>query len=299
MLSKDKLRELSKPSFARWITMVAMNWAVIAGTFYAFSLYPNWFVGLLAVIVLGSRQHAFGVYGHEVAHRMVGLPRLASDILGNLLCYYPINISLSGYRKFHLDHHFHLGHDVKDPEQIMKSYAAATYKSSFTPLQFCMVFVRRSFLMDFQDTVAFKKVTKSTSKIETLFYFVFWASVIAVTWQQNLWMYFGLWAVANLTTTPAFGKIRALTEHPFKTETYRMQIPFWMKFFFPGNIDIHFEHHNYPSIPFYKLPEARKAIGPEPKIHSVGDYLELMKDIKEQAEKRYQIEAEAETKKAA
>jgi len=115
---------------SRWLTWVAFEWAIICAALWLLS-WSTWMLPL-TMIVIGSRQHALGVLGHEAVHRAIGgIPLHWSDRLGNLLCMWPILSDVDTYRRWHMLHHQHLGSDL-DPERAQRDMYRTRY-SDLTP----------------------------------------------------------------------------------------------------------------------------------------------------------------------
>jgi fatty acid desaturase len=107
-------------------------------------------------------------------------------------------------------------------------------------------------------------------KIARLAYYLGIAAVLTLT---GAWMGFVLyWAVPWITVFFLFLYIRSVAEH-FGSMEYeddltdtRTTIPyFWERWFFgPHNINYHIEHHLYPSVPFFNLPELHAELMKDP-----------------------------------
>ena len=103
----------------RWLFWIVWEWTLIGAALWSISLSP-WMLPL-AMIVIGSRQHALGVLGHEAVHRAIGgIPLRWSDRIGNALCMWPILSDVATYRRWHLEHHANLGTD-RDPERAQRA----------------------------------------------------------------------------------------------------------------------------------------------------------------------------------
>ncbi len=109
----------------RWLFWCAWEWTLIAAALWSVS-WSAWMLPL-AMIVIGSRQHALGVLGHEAVHRAIGgIPLRWSDRLGNALCMWPILSDVAAYRRWHMLHHQHLGTEW-DPERVQRDMYADWY----------------------------------------------------------------------------------------------------------------------------------------------------------------------------
>lgn len=84
---------------------LALDLGIIAGA----SFLP-WYI---AVLVIGTRQHALAILGHDGAHGH------APQWLTRLI-FWSIGVNLDRYRAFHFDHHKYLGTD-RDPESPFRN----------------------------------------------------------------------------------------------------------------------------------------------------------------------------------
>ena len=74
----------------------------------------------LAILVIGSRQHAIAMLGHDGAHGAAFADRTINDRFTRI-CFGLIGIRLIPYRLFHMAHHWQLG-KVGDPELPLKAH---------------------------------------------------------------------------------------------------------------------------------------------------------------------------------
>jgi fatty acid desaturase len=97
----------------------------------------------------------------------------------------------------------------------------------------------------------------------------FYSSVVCVltffaVWPGLVWY----WLVPYCTWHIAIQYARLICEHSAvdsDEEEYRITrttIPTWLKsiFVLPRNVGYHIEHHWYPSVPFYRLPEQHQLL---------------------------------------
>lgn len=82
--------------------------------------YYNIYFFPLSCLIIGNRQHALAILGHDGAHQLV-VPKnkFLNNLFTNLFVFYPFGISLKEYRDFHWDHHRNTNID-KDPEIPLK-----------------------------------------------------------------------------------------------------------------------------------------------------------------------------------
>ena len=66
----QSITDLQKPEAIRWVLSCLFNWLIIGFSFYCVSYFQNIWSVIFAIIVIGNRQHAIALLGHEGAHFM-------------------------------------------------------------------------------------------------------------------------------------------------------------------------------------------------------------------------------------
>jgi fatty acid desaturase len=81
-----------------------------------------WFWNLpvfgLAIVLIGALQHRLAGLGHEAGHYTLLRNKLANDLVGDLLCLFPILATVHFYRLFHLAHHQFTNDPERDPDIV-------------------------------------------------------------------------------------------------------------------------------------------------------------------------------------
>ena len=103
-LTKEEIKYFSRINSWRFMGAVALEVATIALTIWLCERYWHPVLYVLAVIVIGSRLHAFGILMHDAAHYRAFSNRRLNDIVGELLAW-TITFTLQGYRNSHHSHH--------------------------------------------------------------------------------------------------------------------------------------------------------------------------------------------------
>lgn len=98
--------------------------AVIGATIAFCELHAGWGlpwwtcvpVVLLAIVLIGGLQHRLAGLGHEASHYSLVQNKFVNDLLGDLLCMFPVLATLHFYRVFHMAHHQYTNDPVRDPD---------------------------------------------------------------------------------------------------------------------------------------------------------------------------------------
>jgi fatty acid desaturase len=98
-------REMSQVSNVRALWALACQWLVIAAAFTAVVMVDRWWAWPIATLIIASRQHAMLALIHEAAHYHLLSNRAVGDVVSDLLCAFPLNMTTAGYRHEHMLHH--------------------------------------------------------------------------------------------------------------------------------------------------------------------------------------------------
>lgn len=236
-----------------WARDTFLAWLIIAAAI-ALSIYSPWFLPL-SILIVGNRQHALALLGHEGTHKLIARNPAVNYWLSNLFNYAPLLIGWYGYRDYHFEHHRHLGTD-RDPELPVKRQAGMTEPAS--PLA-----VARHFAADLcglgvpHYAGSIRRTHEDDTLIYLLHYLVNLAALSAAAvfaWQAILIPL--VWYVALATSFIAHVRLRSWYEHVGTTGTHKLARPNLVArhFLFPANAWLHHEHHDKPSVPYNKLP---------------------------------------------
>ena len=81
--------------------------------------------------ILGNRQHALALLGHEGTHYAIHKNKRINDAISDVLGMWMVGLTTSGYRNIHFEHHKHLNTD-RDPELMHRSSKAPQWDLPMT-----------------------------------------------------------------------------------------------------------------------------------------------------------------------
>lgn len=248
--------ELARPTLLRWGLHAAVDWAIIVLCFVLVRRIDSPLVYALAILPLGSRQQGLGALFHDAAHLLACRNRFLNDLVGNLLCAFPLGLTLGGYRRYHFAHHRFLG-TPEDPENEHKR-TLRQWNLPAAPWR-----VVASFLSDLAGggvphLLAAGKLTRPVSLLGGASLLAYWMVVLGVAWKLGaLWVPI-LWITAIATVFWSGVRLRIWTEHLGSADTHRITVPWWLAhFIMPHDIGLHWEHHRFPGVPFWNLKRLR------------------------------------------
>lgn len=253
--------------------------ALVAVPAVAAAVWIPWIV-VPAILAIAALQHAMFVLVHEAAHYRLLSDRRANDAVGRALGALA-GISMCTYRVVHRLHHNHLYSDV-DPDIALhggyprgRAYllrklatdltgrtAWKTYRYFFgapaanartataqRPLDDTPASLRADAARDRRTVIAVQLALP--------------LAALVLGGPAGLAKYALLWLLPALTVLQALLRLRAIAEHgaPAGYESALVAArthlagPLARAVLFPHHVGYHIEHHLYPAVPHYRLPE--------------------------------------------
>lgn len=276
-LPAAKIKELSTLEPARSLTATAQEWLGIAAAIALCVYFWNPILYVLAVIFIGSRQHALLILGHDASHYRILPTRWQNDLFANLFMMWPTFASVEGFRKFHGTHHQYTNLPDDGNRHIWYTHDAAgelapDWQFPKTRMGLALVLLRRAAFLTGLFWIVRGLVGSTLIPSPGWMRaarFGFYGSIAAALTYFGGWYAFLLyWIVPFCTWHIAAQYARLICEHSAvesDEEEYaitRTTIPTPLEavFLLPRNVGYHLEHHWYPSVPWYRLPELHEAL---------------------------------------
>jgi fatty acid desaturase len=285
-LPAAELQVLSQVDAKQALVAIGLEWLIIVSAVAAAKLFEEGLVTLVAIIVIGARQHALTVIAHDASHVRLLQNSKWNDRIGNLLLAWPTFSSVQGFRRYHgLHHRFlasrgdgnrilwgtHDGDGKLKPEWIYPKTPARLVLKIFRRAMFLTGFawIVRCFRGLFLGGPQFGMTPKE--RLTQVLFYCSIATVLILT--RSVWTFLLLWIVPYCTWHIAAQYTRLVCEHSnivaksgyhlTRTTVASLVQRF---FFLPRNIGYHIEHHWYPSVPFYRLPELHARLMKDPEF---------------------------------
>lgn len=199
--------------------------------------------------IVGNRQHAMLLLGHDATHKLVSRNRYINYWLGNVLCYAPIGLSWHGYKDFHMRHHKWLGTD-KDPE-LNRKRAAGLVQEKATKGYIIKRYILDLFGLGIKD---FKHMVIKRNWGDWAIIIPCWLFILSLGF-ISIWIPI-IWFGAMTTGLLATSRLRIWHEHVGANHTHKIKPTLWSQLLFlPHGAAYHHEHHEHPSVPYHKLPK--------------------------------------------
>lgn len=273
------VRSLSVVIPQRWLNMVILDWAIVAIAIAVCEKFWSWPLYVLAIVIIGSRQHGLAILMHEAVHYRFTPNKFCNDLVANLLTSYPLLVSLERYRDFHLKHHKHTN-GPGDPERI--SLADPSRRPPFSPLSFWLyIMIDLIGLTSFRVALTaayFSFIRKPCSGTDGLnLPRAVWSTlqrplftVLAIVVILETGCLSGVvtyWLIPMGTYLNAVLRIRSLAEHQSLPSRDNLDDarnvmvgPVAAFFLAPHNVSLHLTHHLQPSVPCYNLARMHEAL---------------------------------------
>ena len=271
------VKELSALEPARALVATAGEWLSIAAAIALCTLIWHPVSYVIAVIFIGARQHALIILGHDASHYRYLPTRWQNELFGNLFLMWPVFASVEGFRKFHSTHHQYTNLPNDGNRHIWYTHDAAgelepDWVFPKTRVGLALVLLRRALFLTGMFWIVRGLV--GSSFIPSPLWMVaarivFYVCVAGTLTIFGAWYGFLLyWIVPYCTWHIAIQYARIFCEHSAvesDEEEYgitRTTIPTLLEsiFILPCNVGYHIEHHWYPSVPFYRLPDLHEQL---------------------------------------
>lgn len=278
----DTLRRLSAIDPLRATLAVAWSLWAIALFISAALLWWHPLVVVPVVLAMGGLQQGLFVLAHDAAHYRLYRTRWLNDLVGQF-CGMIAGIPMSTYRVLHRLHHNHL-YEANDPD--MPQYAGYPRGSGY---------LLKKLARDLSGLTAYKTyayflgapalntesgqpnrpLDDTSPRLRAAALRNRWAVIVfhaaapplafAAGWGLE---YLLLWVLPLATVLQGLLRLRAILEHgavrgrsstllAARTNLAPPRLRWWM---FAHHVNYHIEHHLYPSIPHYNLPEAHREL---------------------------------------
>jgi len=264
-LTKEELTELSTVNSLLACIHVGAEWGLIVATIYICQQFWHPMLYVFAVAFIASRQHALLVLMHDGVHYRLLRNRRLNDWMSEVLLAWPHLVAARSYRKNHFAHHRYLNTEQDPDRKRRKGDPRWIFPQAIPDLA-------KTLLRDVSglNAPAMLKLAASVASAEAVpawflvMRYGFYAAALGVIIYAGALKGFALyWLVPMFTWLVLIMRVRGIAEHhaiegpesayPLTRTTHAT----WLEriFLAPKNVNYHIEHHFFPSVPFYRLPE--------------------------------------------
>jgi fatty acid desaturase len=262
------VRSLSKRSDFHGYLRFSVHFGLIAtGGLLVWLSMPHWYLMVPSMIFLGFTLVTMFAAMHECVHRTAFASVLPNEIFGwiaGLLSFY----NFTYYRYYHTWHHRYTQDLERDPElmdpkpknlfQYLLEISALPFWF-YRPLTFVLLATGQTRRYQFVPQNARRKIAVSASAQLA----VYIAGIVSIVMGYPFALYFFflpailaqplLRAILLAEHTGCANEENGLTNTRTTLTSFPIRLLMW-------NMPFHTEHHLYPSIPFYQLPNAHREL---------------------------------------
>ena len=290
------VKQLSQLTPWRSLSHVVLEYVFIGAAIGLASLYGHPALYVVCVMWIAARQHALAILIHEAAHYRLAKNRTLNDVIGEALLAFPIFVTLRGYRTSHHAHHRHMNTE-HDPDWVSKETPDWVFPKTRTELFLMLAKIALGGNLFWMIRLILKGgrpaaagASRKPSRRFVASRVGYYLALVAVLTYFGWWAEFLLfWIVPLVTWLQVILRIRSIAEH-FGIEhdhaytEARTTYPsaFDRLFIASKNVWYHLDHHLYPSVPFYNLPQLHDALMQLPSFqehaHVTKGYLGVLRE---------------------
>jgi fatty acid desaturase len=212
---------------------------------------------------------------HEGSHFLICRSKACNDLISDLLCAFPFGLATRSYRANHISHHDHVN-TADDPDLVRTVGPTGHPEEWLFPMphrrlvRFCVqdLFGRGLlYVIGTLRELASRGRASKQSRCEYRWpalvmsaYFIALAALLHLSHKPLFILY--AWTVPMFMVLPVLLRLRALAEHfalprnHVLNGTRTVRPPWWERILIaPHNISLHLEHHLFPYVPWFRLPE--------------------------------------------
>ena len=290
VLAAPELAPLTRLDDGRSLRAVLLTFGVIAAAIaFGILVWPSpWIV--LSMLVIGVQQHALFILAHEAAHYRLFSGRGVNDLVGRAVGMFGA-VSTCTYRVIHRLHHNNLYTDEDPDTAIHGGYPRGVAYLWKKLVQDAVGWNAWKTLAYFFGAPAINEVTQRAARplddtspqlraaaradrwLVVAFQLGAPLAAFAAAGTRGLVLYLLLWLVPLLTVLQPILRLRAILEHGAVTDlssplTAARTNRTWGTWgnrlgrvvLFPHHVNFHLEHHLYPAVPHYHLPQLHRLL---------------------------------------
>ena len=268
------IEDFSKISSWKSPLLIAAIYLSVVGIFYLNTKFDSIALFIFSFIFIAGLQSHLMILLHEGAHSHLHPNSKVNKFLSNVFCAFPFLTQSKVYASIHLAHHRYSGNSKEDPETQFYAAQGHHHKglsrgklvqtliediSGYSALRASI------YAMNCFNDLVKNKRAKSLSVWEMLGLITESILIVALCYfTGTLWLLLTLWLIPYMTLCIFFMKIHGYGEHNGtlgkreidRTFTHEYW-PIVNFFFYPIKSGFHFEHHCYPTIPWYNVEKFR------------------------------------------
>ncbi len=267
---RDELESLTRRNDSIALLHIGLHFLSIALVAGLLQISTEFWLRGIFTVVLGILLTFLFAPLHESIHKTAFKTSWMNAVTASI-CGFILLLPPSYFRAFHMAHHRHTQIPGKDPElDTRKPQSLSGYiwlLSGLTYWKEQIMFFLGYVFADPQDNFVSKTKLRGVRR-EAGIYLLVYVSLFAISMKTGSDHLLFLWIIPVIVGQP-FLRAYLLTEHalcpmvPEMLKNTRTTLTNPIFGWLCWNMNYHVEHHAYPAIPFYQLPEIHKFIRTE------------------------------------
>ena len=292
-LSKEELLRLSRLNPFVSTYHIVLEWTLIIATVMLCQRFWNPALYVAVIVLIGARQHALLILMHDGTHFRLFRNRYLNDWIAELLLAWPHLVTMRTYRYHHLAHHNYTN-SQNDPDWTRKQ-DNPEWLFPQSPVRLTRMFVRDlsgiGGINLIRLAASFPTPDGARNKLFVHARHAYYLAALAIiTWTGTWDTVLLYWVVPYFTWLIFIMRIRSIAEHfalGGEADTYghtrTMRVGILGRLLVaPKNVNYHIEHHFFPSVPFFHLPQLHSLLmskrGFAAAAHITHSYLGLWRE---------------------
>jgi fatty acid desaturase len=241
----------------RGFSTLFLDWGAIIGIITLSIWLDNWMVYLLSVWAIGSFQFSIGeVLLHDGSHYNLFKTKKLNDYL-EVFYALPFFVDMHQYRFWHTAHHYKMN---TEDDHLVEDYEIHGLNNPQRNM-FWLWFIKP--IIGYAGYFYLRFVIELNPRKSAAKFLGFWAIVFFACWHfEVLDILILYWFVPLLWSFASFHYWSEIAEH-YNTKCGTRSDLGFLKNLLHHNAGYHYIHHKYPTIPWYRLPQAHNALCPE------------------------------------
>lgn len=280
LLPPEVLASLTRLSPWRSTLAVATTLGIITIVLGVAWTYFTWWTVVPAVVLIGIQQHALFVLAHDSAHYRLYETRWLNDAIGRFVGTIG-GVSMMSYRVIHRLHHNNLYGEVDPDIALHGGYPRGkAYLLKKLAKDICGLTAFKTYAYFFgnpainantqraprplDDTSAALRTAARRDRWGVVAFHI-GAPIVALMLGGPLALmkFLVLWTLPLVTVIQPILRLRAICEHgavtdlstPLTAARTNLAGPLARFVMFPHHVNYHVEHHLFPAVPHYRLPQ--------------------------------------------
>lgn len=242
-----------------WFALLfTLLWGIAA---YTMLVVDSILIQIACFIIIACCITALPILMHEACHSLLSKNRNVNRWLG-FLCGLPGLVAVSAYRSIHLVHHA-TTKTSEDPDNIEVSAKSVPLVIVYYVVLFIGIYI----YIFTVPIVGYQKAKQELRKYILVEYGLLLAVVMLLFYLFPAKIILAVW-IYPLLLAAQLSNVRGLAEHGMTTggnafTDTRTVVSNRFVSFFMCNLNYHLEHHLFPGIPWYRLPEVHRLLQEE------------------------------------